>query len=686
MIVALPPVARPVWAATIAVSALLGAPCRAQVPTLVPRGAGEYWLHAGFGVAGTSGAYGDFLRHVVAADMSLLKGTGPWRFGGGLRYGSQKMRAPYRDQLEWTRVGVFGSAMRVFGAEGSVRPFVELRPEFTRMHTRALLFQNVDSATLAEGGNPTPSHDGAALTLRSGVEVDVRSGFSFDLAGAVTGFRTGEYDLTPIGLPGADSGLEWGVHAGFTWRPLATRESVGPQVGDPWGVPPSWGWAVGEMLGVNLVATTIDEFLRGESSYPVSPHSALANLRNGWAFDDNDFATNQFWHPLNGATYYNSARANGIGFWGSSLVAMLGAFMWECCGETQPMSWNDMMSTGIGGITRGEATYRGSSLILDNTATGWGRFWREAGAAFINPLRGINRLASGRMTHVGQNPSDPFEWRPPLVDVEVNLGARGRSEGHSIRSDVAYHAFADFELLYGNPFENQRRRPWDRFDVYAEGNIGDKTLVGQLRIRSDLWSKTLGGEPGPEINHAIAFTQDFDYVDNNAYEFGGQSFGFAYYSRHGSPATRLTLRMVAHWIVGAAVSSDYAELADVPDPRQYRDYDYGFGPEAGLDALLVRRGRSLMRLTFRSSYVIVENGSVFHPENSLLLGSDSRHTVHRGDLRLVLPLGDRYGLGVGSAVFYRKSHYDGDEVDGAPVVDERRWSPEVRIYLSRSWR
>ena len=71
-------------------------------------------------------------------------------------------------------------------------------------------------------------------------------------------------------------------------------------------------------------------------------------------------------HPFNGAAYYNSSRANGLGFWPSAGFALGGAFEWECCGETQPMSFNDMFSTTIGGIALGESQYRLSSEILNN--------------------------------------------------------------------------------------------------------------------------------------------------------------------------------------------------------------------------------------------------------------------------------------------------------------------------------
>ena len=32
-------------------------------------------------------------------------------------------------------------------------------------------------------------------------------------------------------------------------------------------------------------------------------------------------------------------------------------------------------------------------------------------------------------------------------------------------------------------------------------------------------------------NHSLALQQDFDYIDNEAYEYGGQSFGPALLSR-----------------------------------------------------------------------------------------------------------------------------------------------------------
>ncbi len=79
------------------------------------------------------------------------------------------------------------------------------------------------------------------------------------------------------------------------------------------------------------------------------------------------------------------------------------------------MSYNDMIATGIGGMAFGESMYRISSRILDNTATGSGRTWREIGAFLVDPFRGFNRIVSGRASRVQGNPSDPYDKRPAAL-------------------------------------------------------------------------------------------------------------------------------------------------------------------------------------------------------------------------------------------------------------------------------
>src|SRR5262249_22305798 len=150
----------------------------------------------------------------------------------------------------------------------------------------------------------------------------------------------------------------------------------------------------------------INEYLRNGNFNQTSPRSWWRNIKEGFTYDDNDFRTNQFLHSYNGGVYFNSARTNGLNFWTSAAYATFGAFYWECCGETHPMSYNARIATSFGGFTMGEMTYRLSSEILDNQATGKKRVFKEAAGFLVAPIRGINRLISGRASSTYDNPTD----------------------------------------------------------------------------------------------------------------------------------------------------------------------------------------------------------------------------------------------------------------------------------------
>lgn len=78
-----------------------------------------------------------------------------------------------------------------------------------------------------------------------------------------------------------------------------------------------------------------------------------------FAFDTNHFGTNFIGHPLGGAGYYLSARANGAGPLAASAVAFVGSAIWELFGEVrEEISMNDTITTPTAGIAIGETTYQ----------------------------------------------------------------------------------------------------------------------------------------------------------------------------------------------------------------------------------------------------------------------------------------------------------------------------------------
>jgi hypothetical protein len=663
----------------------------------------RWHLYGGLGYGAAGGGYGAFLEEPVQFELRIAKSyrNGSWRLGGGLQFGSLDMLPPYEEQKEWAHLETFGTVTRVFRPQESFRPYLQGRVGLVRIHPRSEIFYNKPSKDLEPGESPTLATNGVGFTVQPGFELGLGKGLALDVGAFWTYYHTKEYNLDPIDRPPVSDGQEYGVRVGLAWQPFAVSPPdpvkaappVDPATGkllplpppdgsrDAWGVRRSWGWATAEMLAINFGASMINEYVRDANFNQISPRSFWQNLKEGFTYDDNEFKTNQLIHPWNGAAYFNAARANGRGFWGSSAMALVGAFVWECCGETHPMSFNDMISTGIGGIARGEAMYRISSLILDDTRRGKGRFGQEAAALLVDPVRGFNRVVSGDASEVKGNPTHPYDWRPPF-QLHVLAGPRIMGEGESISENTNTYGFLEVALSYGDPWDPENRRPYDRFDVVSQSNFGDKTRLGRLLIRGDLVSKPVGR------NHSLALQQDFDYIDNEAYEYGGQSLGPALLSRFGtSRGFTLYSRLQAYAILLGAVNSDYSVLADVANQERIREYDYGPGVGASVELFLQRRHRAIASARYRFSYITVSNGSIYNGEIAgAKLGLDADHDIHQVQLKLEVPVTRSLAVGADGSVFFRRSRYDVAESDFTGLPPGRRTitqrNPEIRAYVA----
>jgi hypothetical protein len=638
---------------------------------------GKWGVRAGLTFGEAGGGYGSFLEKPIAAELDLFRQRGSWRWGFGLSsFGSLDMKAPYEDEQEWALHQFYFSGARVFRADKRVRPYLEIRAGLARVHPRSELFATGSEEDLEPGESPTKPVNGFAVTALPGLELALNRRVAFDLAAYYTYFQTSAYDLSPIGREPVDSGRTWGGRLGIVWRPAAIEEGGGDKPRDAWGVGRNYGWAAVEVMAINSVGTVMVEFVRKANFGQISPRSFWHNIDEGFTYDDNEFKTNQFIHPFNGSTYYNSARANGLNFWTSYGYAVAGAFMWECCGETHPMSYNDMISTGIGGAAFGEMQYRLTSVLLDNTKKGRGRRWREAGAFVLDPVRGFNRVVSGQAGRVTGNPESPYDWRPPHFGTFLATGVRVIGEGESITENTKTYGFFELDFDYGSAFENERRRPFDRFDTAVQVNVGEKVPIGRLQIRGDLFSRALGD--GADPNHAFAVTQHFDYINNTAYEFGGQSFGPSFFSRFRlSDRVALRTRIDLMATILGAVNSEYAAIADVPDRERLREYDYGPGIGANASVTLSISKRPVLSIFYRYQHLRVRNGSVFN--NDRLGGSDANHDIQAGGVRLAVPLFKGIGLGADAYVFLRDSEYS---FVGFNDIHQR--NPQARVYLAWS--
>ncbi len=442
---------------------------------------------------------------------------------------------------------------------------------------------------------------------------------------------------------------------------------------DAWGAKRSFGLATGELIISNVFAWAFNEFPRGAAFSQVNPSSWWHNFSEGMGWDDNHFSTNQFAHPYQGSTYFSAARANGYSFWESAPWAFAGSLMWECCGETHLMSANDFVNTGMGGVALGEMLYRTSSLVLDNTATGSGRTWREIGGLLLNPVRGVNRAITGRWGRVYDNPSNSLDKKPAVFSNRIHAGVRAFAENAGF-TDTEYKAFANLDLQYGGPFLIERNKPYEFFLLSAQLNFGDVKVLGKLNIHANLYYRDIGDSE--EHRHRLMILQHFDYWNNLAFEFGGQSIGVG---------------VLSHWELGepgnwslftigegtfspmAAVSSDFAFVAEIPGTREnLRSYDFGVAGGAGVGMSLIKNGARIVDAAYNFNYLNTLNGSVTN-------GSDAGHIIHSFLARVEIPLSDQWAVGADYELFLRNSFYSAEDFE-----DTVQKSPQLRGFIT--WR
>jgi hypothetical protein len=422
---------------------------------------------------------------------------------------------------------------------------------------------------------------------------------------------------------------------------------------DAWGAHRSVGLAVGETALVNAVVWSFNEFIRGGNFTQVNPRTWWTNISNGFYFDDNQFNTNFYAHPYHGSLYYNAGRSNGLTYWESAPFSIMGSYFWECCGETHPPAWNDWVATGIGGIAIGEVFYRVSSSILDNEAQGLGRTGREIGAFLLNPVRGFNRVVSGRSGRVYPNPTDSQDRIPDHLQNHLRVGYRYVSSeitvGDSKATDDYGAAFVEFEMQFGNPFRDARRKPFDQFRMSGALNFKETTAVGEFRIVGNLLTSDL--KKTDKVHHLFTVTQNFDYTNLDVLKFGGQSFGAGLLSDWRlSPTMSIRSDLNLHGYLLNSINSEYAFGAAIPDRERLREYDMGAGAGAWLGLGLVRKDQELLGVEYRLAWVHTLNGSNIN-------GGDTNHLVQSGLVRAAVPVFRRWGLGADARGWLRDSYF-----------------------------
>lgn len=358
--------------------------------------------------------------------------------------------------------------------------------------------------------------------------------------------------------------------------------------------------AAGELVFTELLPWSYNRFVRKAEFAKVDFSSIGKNLQlSNWEWDDNNFNTNQFAHPYHGNLYYNSFRSNGYSFWQSAPAAFAGSFLWEVAGETHKAAPNDFINTSLGGISLGEMTHRLSDKIVNNRARGLKRQFQEVMGLLVNPMNGLNRIMNGEWGRVlMQGRAENSE----ILTTYLNVGSR-HFDIHSLKEHI--HGNNEFyfrlRLQYGDRFKPSNI-PFQSFSAQVEAGANDSAYINTVQVNGALKTWRLR-EDSSQV-HLYSVTMNYDFIKNNAFEYGGQSF---------------TLKVLSDWAkhrktkIYTEIGSGIIVLGAVPDKYLYygegRNYDYGPGIQVTASTLIDFHGRLETAFNYKGSRFQTVNGS-----------------------------------------------------------------------------
>ncbi len=299
-------------------------------------------------------------------------------------------------------------------------------------------------------------------------------------------------------------------HSAPAARPGPSETTAEAGIKRPW-------FSALEVLGINAGVWAWDRYVfKNDFSY-ISWKTWKANLRAGFAYDADPFFTNFVAHPYHGSLYFNAARSQGLSFWESAPFALGGSLMWELFGENTQPSVNDAIMTTTGGIFLGETLYRLSSQVLDDSARGGGRLWREVIAGVIDPVRGLNRVLSGDAWRVR---STRGQTREP-IHGDLAFGAKLVSDSMRLSHFEASPGL-EFDMIYGESSRAiESRSPMDLIILSGGVRSFDKKALFDLNAYGLWFGRQYADKKGRK--HLLGLFQHFDYLKNELTHMGGTS-------------------------------------------------------------------------------------------------------------------------------------------------------------------
>ncbi len=424
---------------------------------------------------------------------------------------------------------------------------------------------------------------------------------------------------------------------------IATGSVQAQQQAKPDTKGPSFWRAASAVVAINGLTWFYNWHIQRWAWANVGTRSWWDNLEGGFTWDDDAFGANQVAHPYHGSLYFNSARASGYDFWGSTAYVAAGSLSWELFTENVRPSINDLINTSLGGIALGEVAYRMSSLL---TGQNGGRTSRQMGAFVVNPLSQAQSMLHGT----------PRLATPRIPETRSTLLAVGqrRGVGSSPAGETSSHPYVGLTFQYGTVFDEQISRPYDAFEFSIHLSPNEHVVLTHASVSGLLARSTLSRSSGGQL--LAGLFQHYDYDDLPFTKSSSQSFsGALLYRGTVAHGTQVDLGLHAEIVPLGAVSSEHGMI-------RRRDYDFGPGVGGRFTGALRHNGRELVRLDSRTVWV------------HSLYAADADHLTTTMRLSAAIPVARMVSLGGDVGLTFRRSWYR----DQLPVAVK---FPQFRAYL-----
>jgi len=329
------------------------------------------------------------------------------------------------------------------------------------------------------------------------------------------------------------------------------------------------------ITAVNVITWGFDRYVLNASYARVGLKSWENNFKHGWVWDIDRFGVDFLGHPISGAMFFNAARSSGYNFVQSYPYALFGSLEWKYFGENDLPTTNDIITSSVAGSMYGEMLYRFSSNILDDRKTGSERVFREIFAGIVDPVRGVNRLIQGRSFRVTSK--EVYEKEP--LQITIGAGAQKINNGTSFGTGGTT-GLINLSFVYGDPFEDRDRKPFDYFEtniVLSNGDRAGKSICDNISAYGILFGEN---DQTGNMETLMGIFQHYDYFNNKIFELGNITFS-------GGILTKLPVGqksfLYTNFHLGILPFGGYS-IKLGPDTASVRDFNYGGGASAKLES------------------------------------------------------------------------------------------------------